>query len=187
MLDAASEKALEVELWDGAISTGETYENPFLTGATSTTLNGGTALAARRALALLEFEIGEVSAVGEQGVIHMTRDVFSLLADGAQVHIVGGVAQTLGGTPIVIGSGYSGNGPASLGGPAAATDFAKWMYATGSLKVFLGESEVVNDTFSQGYDVSGNKNDMTIKATRPALAYFDPSIHLAVKVDLTVN
>jgi hypothetical protein len=33
--------------------------------------------------------------------------------------------------------------------------------------------------------VSGNQNDVRIKATRPAIAYFDTSIHLAVRVDLS--
>jgi hypothetical protein len=49
----------------------------------------------------------------------------------------------------------------------------------------LGKSEVVNDSLAQGYDVSGNKNDIKIKANRPAVAYFDPSVHLAIKLDLT--
>jgi hypothetical protein len=66
------------------------------------------------------------------------------------------------------------------------TDSTKWIYATGRVDALLGEATVVNQNLAQGYDVSGNKNDMKIKATRAAIAYFDPSIHLAVKVDLTV-
>lgn len=184
-LEAASEKAVEFELWHGNIVTAEGLETPHLVGPTSTVLNSGTALSPARGLALLEHTIGFGSAIGAQGVIHMTRDAFSLLAVGSQVQIVDDQAQTRGGTPIVIGSGYSGSGPDSLGVDALPTNNTKWMYATGSLGVFLGESEVVNDTLGQGYDVSGNKNDMKIKASRPAVAYFDPAIHLAVKLDLT--
>ena len=66
-----------------------------------------------------------------------------------------------------------------------ATESVKWIYATGSVDVHLGKSEVVNDTLAQGYDVSGNQNDMRIKALRPAAVYFDPAVHYAVKVDLT--
>jgi len=44
----------------------------------------------------------------------------------------------------------------------------------------------VNDNLAQAYDVPGNKNDMRLKAIRPAAVYFDTSIHLAVRVDLTV-
>jgi hypothetical protein len=66
------------------------------------------------------------------------------------------------------------------------SDTTKWIYATGRVDVLLGETVVTNENLAQGYDVSGNKNDVRIKAVRPAIAYFDPSIHLAIKVDLTV-
>jgi len=64
-------------------------------------------------------------------------------------------------------------------------DNSKWIYASGKVFAHLGKSEVVNDSLAQGYDVSGNKNDIKIKANRPAVAYFDPSVHLAIKLDLT--
>jgi hypothetical protein len=60
------------------------------------------------------------------------------------------------------------------------------MYATGTVKTYLGNVDVVNDNLAQAYDVSGNQNDMKLKAIRPAAVYFDPSIHLAVRVDLSV-
>lgn len=66
------------------------------------------------------------------------------------------------------------------------SDNTKWIYATGRVDVLLGETVVTNENLAQGYDVAGNKNDIRIKAMRPAIAYFDPSIHLAIKVDLTV-
>lgn len=62
---------------------------------------------------------------------------------------------------------------------------SKWIYATGCLDVNLGTPDVVNDSLAQGYDVSGNANDMRIKAFRSASVHFDTSIHLAAKVDLT--
>lgn len=65
-------------------------------------------------------------------------------------------------------------------------DNFKWIYATGRVDSLLGDVVVVNENLAQGYDVAGNKNDMRIKASRPAVAYFDPSIHLAVKVDLSL-
>lgn len=65
------------------------------------------------------------------------------------------------------------------------SDDTKWIYATGKVFAHLGKPEVVNDTLAQGYDVSGNANDLKLKATRAAVAYFDPSIHLAIKLDLT--
>jgi hypothetical protein len=66
-----------------------------------------------------------------------------------------------------------------------ATNADKWIYGTGVVKVYLGDVDVVNDNLAQGYDVEGNQNDITLKAIRPAAVYFDTSIHLAVRVDLT--
>lgn len=187
-LDGISQHACEVELWDGAIALGETLPNPYLTRASGATiLSSGTALSPRRAVALLEHYIGQTSAGGEQGIIHMTRDTAALLSstsnmlfhDKGKEHL-----QTVGGTPVVVGSGYSGNGPIGATGETA-TDTNKWIYATGTVKVYLGEPDVVNDNLAQGYDVSDNQNNMKIKATRAASVYFDTSIYLAVRVDLT--
>lgn len=187
-LEGISQHGCEVEFWDGAIAQGETLSNPYLTKASSVTiLNSGNALSPRRAVALIEHYIGQTSAGGEQGIIHMTRDTAALLSstsnmlfhDKDKEHL-----QTVGGTPVVVGSGYSGNGPVGATG-ATASDTNKWIYATGTVRVYLGEPDVVNDNLAQGYDVAGNKNDMRIKATRAASVYFDTSIHLAVRVDLT--
>lgn len=187
-LEGISQHACEVEFWDGAIASGESLANPYLTrGSGATILASGSALSPRRAVALLEHYIGQTSAAGEQGIIHMTRDTAALLSstsnmlfhDKDREHL-----QTVGGTPVVVGSGYSGNGPVGATG-ATASDTNKWIYATGTVRVYLGEPDVVNDNLAQGYDVSGNANDMRIKATRAASVYFDSSIYLAVRVDLT--
>ena len=186
-LEGVTQKAMEAELWDGAIRKGETHDNKALTSATATVLNSGTALNPKRALALLEYKIGEVSHGGEQGIIHMTRDVAAILSSNSNMlfhdkdkeHL-----QTLGGTPVIVGAGYSGTGPdGDAGATASATN--KWIYATGLVRTYVGNVDVVNDNLSQAYDVSGNANDMRLKAIRPAAVYFDTSIHLAVRVDLT--
>jgi hypothetical protein len=187
-LEASSQKALEQELWGGTIAQQEGLANPYLVNSdTVTILNSSTALPPYEALALLEYYIGESSPTGEQGVIHITRDVAIQLAGGKRLypdkdkkHLV-----TVCGTPVIAGSGYSGDGPIIEDEADPATDTTKWMYATGSLRAYLGDIEVVNDSYAQGYDVQGNQNDMRVKASRPAVAYFDTSIHLAVKVDLS--
>jgi hypothetical protein len=188
-LEGVTQKAIEAELWDGAIRIGESHANKALTDPAATILNSGTALSPRRALALLEHTIATTSPAGEQGIIHMTRDMAALLASNSQMlfHEKGMEhLQTLGGTPVIVGSGYSGAGPTdaadSTETPSATN---KWMYATGKVKVFLGNPDVVNDSIAQGYAVSGNQNDVRLKAIRPAAVYFDTSIHLAVRVDLT--
>jgi hypothetical protein len=186
-LEGITQQAMEVELWDGVVRKGESHANKALSSASATILNSGTALTARRALALLEHEIGQVSDGGEQGIIHMTRDMAALLSSSSQMllhnkdedHL-----QTLGGTPVIVGSGYSGAGPDGATG-ATASAINKWIYATGTVRTYVGDVDVVNDNLAQAYDVSGNANDMRIKAIRPAAVYFDTSIHLAVRVDLT--
>jgi hypothetical protein len=187
-LEAMTQKAMEKELWDGAVRKGEAHDNLALSAESATILNSGTALNVRRALALLEFEMGAVSHAGENGVIHMTRDVFSLLSTvGGDVFMFNEDKkriETTNGTPVVVGAGYSGSGPDEAANSTASST-NKWIYGTGTVKTYLGEIDVVNDNLSQAYDVSGNQNDMRIKAIRPAAVYFDTSIHLAVRVDLT--
>ncbi len=186
-IEAGSQVAIERELWEGTIRKGESHDNLALSDAAATILGGGTAYSPKRALALLEQGIAEASQFGEQGTIHMTRDVAALLSSNSNMLFHDKVKehlQTLGGTPVIVGNGYSGVGPdGATGATASATN--KWMYATGTVRVYLGNVDVVNDNLSQAYDVSGNANDMRLKAIRPAAVYFDTSIHLAVRVDLT--
>lgn len=182
-LEAVTQKSVERELWEGVIAIGEGSKTPFLRDDSCVVINSGTAMSPAKAVALLEFSIAEQSAFGEQGVIHMTRDVASILGSQGLLRFEDSDVQTVGGTPVVIGSGYTGTGPLSEGA-AVSTSTSRWIYATGTIGIHLGKSEVVNDNLGQAYDLSGNKNDLKIKANRPAAVYFDPSIHLAVKVDL---
>jgi hypothetical protein len=188
-LEGITQHAIEKELWDGGVRIGETHTNRALVSPDAYILNSGTALSPRRALALLEFQIGSMSPAGEQGVIHMTRDVAALLSSNSQMlfHEVGrDHLQTMGGTPVIIGAGYSGAGPTDAAGDTETPSVTnKWMYATGTVKVILGDIDVVTDNLAQGYDVSGNQNNMRLKAIRPAAVYFDTSVHIAVRVDLT--
>jgi hypothetical protein len=184
-LEAASQKACERELWDGLAAQAATNGNAYLTEATAVTevLNG--AHNASEALYLLEGAISN-SPVGANGVIHMTRDVASLLGSRLvysqdSSNPDRGQVMTRLGTPVVIGSGYSGNGPVG-DGAATASLTNKWMFATGPVDVHLGKPEVVNDSLAQGANVS--INDMLIKAVRPAAVYFDPSVHYAAQVTL---
>lgn len=257
--DAATQRAVEEEFWDGAIRVSSTHSNRALVSSGVTVLDGA-GLSAKRALAILEHGIARASHAGEQGIVHATRDVVALLSSNSNMlfhekdkdHL-----QTMGGTPVVVGSGYTGNGPRVAAATAAisggttltintstphyllagdtvrysvvganidqsstsnaivskvdadsvtltiasstnasseavtgyiqqlGTTSAKWIYATGTVRVFLGDVDIVNDSLSQAYGVAGNQNDMRVKAIRPAAAFFDTSIHLAVRVDLT--
>lgn len=185
-LEGVTQKAMEIELWSGAVRKGEGHANKALSGAYAQVLNSGVALSPRRAIALLEESIGRVSDTGEQGIIHITRDVATLLSSPNMLvqDKATELLKTVGGTTVIVGSGYSGVGPdGDANATASATN--KWIYATGTVRTYLGDIDVVNDNLAQAYDVSGNANDMRLKAIRPAAVYFDSSIHLAVRVDLT--
>ena len=257
-LEGVTQKALERELWNGDIRIAEGHDNKALVSG-ATVVNAGVALSPKRALALLEHSIAVASHGGEQGVIHATRDAIALLSSNSSMlfHEAGkDHLQTFGGTPVVVGSGYSGDGPritvatatistnttltlntssahylvtgdtvrfvvdgANIDQSSASatvtrvdddtvtitiasatnrsqeavtgyiqqlgTESTKWIYATGNVKVYLGDVDVVNDNLGQGYDIAGNKNEIRLKAIRPAAVYFGTSIHLAVRVDLT--
>jgi hypothetical protein len=275
-LEGVSQKACEAEIWDGTVAlqgTGTDLVNPYLSkGTTLNILSGrksdgtvadptsdGAAISVKHGISVLEQNIGSYSSGGEQGFMHITRDAAAILSSYNQMVFHAPTVptqhlQTFGGTPMVVGSGYSGNGPvvnvtnkaadgtnatlttstnhglavgdsvtvtgvdatfngtyttttgttgttikyakavtvsstATSGGTAQmqANSRYKWIYASGQVRVYLGKSEVVNDNLAQGYGVTSNKNDMRIKATRAAAVYFDTSIHLGVKVDLTLT
>lgn len=185
-LEVASQKAVERELWEGVSALAETNGNDFLRKAATAIIVNAGALAPATALMLLEQAISS-SPAGLNGVIHMTRDVASILgsrliyspADGGKT----GKAMTRLGTEVVIGSGYTGAGRISDANTTASAS-NKWMFATGPIDVHLSKPEVVNENLGQGMTVSTNTNTMTIKAVRAAAVYFDPSINYTVRLAL---
>lgn len=184
-LEAATQKALEKELWDGIAAKAEENSNIYLAKASSLTIPAIGAYSAEAALFHLEQALAD-SPYGGNGVIHMTRDVASILGSKIKFDefdpLPGerlGKLRTRLGTEVVVGSGYSGTGPDEhANATASATN--RWMYATGPVEVHLSKPEIVNDTLAQG--VNASINDMTIKAVRAAAVYFDPSSHYAVRV-----
>jgi hypothetical protein len=192
-LNTITQKALEYEYWEGVaarglISTGPDVfdsgeDNMFLRKAGLATVPVAGAFDPPVALMYVEQAISD-SPLGENGVIHMTRDVASIL--GSRLIYKKGEDETSGramtrlGTHVVIGSGYTGNGPIGDAN-ATASDTNKWIYATGHVDVHLGKIEIVND-LSQGVDAT--INNMRIKAYRPAAVFSDASMHFAMRVTL---
>ena len=185
-LEAATQKAVELELWEGVAALAETNGNDFLRQSGAASVVNSGALAPATALMLLEQAISS-SPAGTNGVIHMTRDVASILgsrliyspADGGKT----GKAMTRLGTEVVIGSGYTGAGRID-DTHATASASNKWMFATGPIDVHLSKPEVVNENLGQGFTASTNTNDLTVKAVRAAAVYFDPSIYYTVRLAL---
>ena len=185
-LEAATQKALETEFWEGQAALAETNGNDFLRKSGGASVVNSGALAPATALMLLEEALTD-SPAGTNGVIHMTRDVASILgsrliyspADGGKT----GKAMTRLGTEVVIGSGYTGSGRIGDSNTSASAS-NKWMYATGALDVHLSKPEVVNENLGQGFTATTNTNTVTVKAVRAAAVYFDPSIYYTVRLAL---
>lgn len=185
-LECVTQKAVEFEFWEGHAAQAETGANAnmYLRKSGAATIPVAGAKKPENALMILEEAIAS-SPVGANGVIHMTRDVASILGSRL-IYRKGedensGQAVTRLGTKVVIGSGYTGNGP--IGDTnAAASATNKWIYATSGVDVHLGKIEIVNENLAQGADVT--INNMRIKAYRPAAAFADPSMLFAMRVTL---
>lgn len=114
-LEAGTQKSVEHEFMKGYAARANGNNNQYLTKASTLTIVSGAALQQmQEGLGYLEYAIAQ-SPLGEQGVVHMTRDMAALL--GSQWIIErsdkNGIPhlETTNGTPVVVGSGYDGSGP----------------------------------------------------------------------------
>jgi hypothetical protein len=130
VLNATDHVAAERQLVSGDFVAG-----PYL-AETTNILNGGTAVPAQSALALLEQEIGDET--GRRGVIHADPATASVWSFDGGLRIVGDQLQTFLGTPIVVGAGYINAHPDSTG-PAPSGQSYAW--ASGPI---LAEREGMN-------------------------------------------
>lgn len=114
-LEAGTQKSVEHEFMKGYAARANGNNNQYLTKASTLNIvDSGILKQMQEGLGYLEYAIAQ-SPLGEQGVIHMTRDMAALL--GSQWIIErsdkNGIPhlETTNGTPVVVGSGYDGSGP----------------------------------------------------------------------------
>lgn len=189
MAEAGTQKALERELWTGAIALASGHlDSRYLASADATDITpAGGAISADRAVAALEWALGQCGAGG--GVIHATRDVAALLPHTIESGEPDARLYTKLGTPIIPGSGYTGDGPADPAPVApvpvsapdaigAAPSTTSWMYATGPVTAHLGPVEYI------GEKIDTASNEIMVLAGRPAAVHWDGCCHFAVQVDL---
>lgn len=202
ILECTTSRAIERELWEGYAAQEASNANAYFTqsgtsAATDVTVTAGGDVP-KVALARLEGALANCPS-GQHGTIHMTRRMASLLTDNIDrvdymtpldASAAESKRQTLItriGTPIVVGTGYTGNGPIDAGGSAAATDTTEWMFATGYVDVDLGAIKVVNEDLARSITATNNTNDVRIKAVRSAAVHFEPCCHYAVRVDYSAT
>lgn len=173
-LNIVQQKAIEQEVWTGALSKMLTGTDEFRRNRYFSDFNdpnfislSDTALSPNNALALMEEGIGE-RTLGIRGVIHMPRRIASLAsieADSGDSEIL----YTELGNYVIAGSGYTKIG----------TDY--WLFGTGPMTVVLGAAQIIPVEHSQAVDT--RKNNIEYIAQKPVGVFWTTSTVLGVKVD----
>jgi hypothetical protein len=185
MAEASTQQAVENELWTGAIALASAHlDVQYLASAAAVEVSpGGAATSPERSLAAMEWAI---SQSGIPGVIHMTADVASRLSQSLRND--NGKISTMLGTPIVVGSGYTGAAAPGVAPIAAvpvpavptigAAPVSTWIYASGPVMVHLGDVAYI------GENIDTTTNEIRVLAGRPAAVYWDGCIHFSAEVNL---
>lgn len=152
--DAELPRAVEHELWTGAIAVASALPQRFLASGDSLDLTPvAGAVSPNRAVGMLERAVGMVySGVA---LIHATRDVVPFVSHTSRT---GRIIETRTGNRLVPGVGYTGTGPD--GNEAAAGEV--WLYATPMVTVRVGDT-AINDRV----DVDRDTNRAHIVARTP--------------------
>jgi len=190
--EAATQKALEWELWTGGVATASGHETDrYLSSAASIDVTpGGAPIEVEKGIAALEQALADCG-MGVQGTIHMSRSAASLAVTKKAVEWRDGKLVSSLRTPVIAGVGYDPTvvraatapppqvpiAPPDPVGPAPTT---QWMYASGPVVVHLGPSEIINIQ----PQVNIVTNEISVLAGRPAALIYDSCCTFAVNVDL---
>jgi hypothetical protein len=175
-IEAASSKALEYELWTGAMNS----DNPHLiTGAT--VLNGGEAVPAANGPGVLGQGLASCGG-GGRGVLHAPPVVADLWWQMGALKEDGNRLVTVArGDLVVVGSGYPGTGP----GGSAPDENHSWVYATGMVTGTMEDIQINPPTFREAFHRTTNR--IRFLAERLMTATFDPCCHFALYLDLCTD
>lgn len=165
--DASQHHAIEREVWTGGVIA----TNPAIADAGADLAGDPAGLPL--ALAQIEDAIGDTC---RGGMIHMTRGAATMAARYNLLTIdaaaSGRARMTATGTPVVIGSGYTGSGPDGAPAPAGAS----WIYATGPMLVRLGPVIIPADPPTI---IDRRVNRVVVRAERSVVVEWDDCVHLA--------
>lgn len=135
----------------------------FLAAADDITPTAGTAVHPLAGLALLEAYAA--ANYGGTPVIHMPRDIGTLLSNGGVLNRYGRRLETVQGAVVASGGGYSVN-PLTVGAEAS-DDGSRWLWATGAVTVRRGPVEFHGGAI-QGAEGIGINQSNTL-ALRPVV------------------
>lgn len=205
-LDAGQAKAIERELWTGALSAA-VDGTPNMSLALYGTGGGGALTTADKAVVrnpgynpatavttATPVDIGSAVAIlsqaladygpGAKGMIHMSPRAGEVAVQrGIAVEDGRGGSSVLRtksrGDLIVVGSGYDGSGP---GGDNPADPDHEWVHATPMVYYRLGDIQVLPPTDAEAVDRASNT--WNVYAERTVAAYWDGLFQASVLVDL---
>lgn len=187
-LELGTPKALEFQFWTNTLgSRMQSLDSSAteITGLTSaaTVVTGATIFDRQVGLAMAGSALANCGA-GTQGMIHAPAFLVELwYGDGLLTIDDGGYLVTnVRRDRVVAGSGYPGTGPS---GVAAITALQTWIFATGPVEVYLGDTMPLEQEVSEGLD--RHTNDVVFRAERQALIRFDRCCKTAVLLDAAAN
>ena len=170
VFDVVAGAAVEHEFWTGT----QVPTNPHLDDGTSTDAGPPAGMVA--GVAQLEQAIADS---GRAGVIHMPVAAAVVAGAYGLVEVQGQVLRTTAmGTPVAAGAGYTGTGP----GGEQPPDGSAWLYATGPVRVRLGDVDVPDGIASA---MRRNVNRVVVRAQRPALVEWDRCLHASQLVSMS--
>ena len=170
--DAITGHLLERQLVSAAFK----QDNPHLGDVNADLLNGSTPTAALKALADLEEAI---AATARGGVIHATPGTIIAWTSWNLIIRAGDHLETLGGTPVIRGTGYVGAHP--LNGVPAAGLNQQWAWASGPIIYRSGPVQMMPETIKEALDRSINQ--VTYRAERDLLVAWDTQLQAAILID----
>jgi hypothetical protein len=157
---AREEQRVEKAFWTGDLSSKQNLSTITDTAPSAAAQTAGVGLGS------LEAELAD--KYGSLGVIHMTRAAALLLIAAELLVVKAGKIFTQTGTPVIAGSGYTGDGPAGVK-PAAGNT---WAYITAPLIAY--RSEIFTSSNRDGDLFDKQKNDLFTIAERNYLVGYDP-------------
>lgn len=179
---------IEAELWKGTTAIAEDWPTPFLASPAAVKLTGpGETSPLPYAKAALSDAIRSCLGSHIPATIHVTPGLAELwkrehmidaerrMIDGEERDVLVDIL----GNVIVAGAGYDGSSPTGTVDPTGQT---VWAYATGPVVVRRGP--VYLTPFDTPEAVDRQTNDITWRAERSAVAYFDPCCLFGINVDL---
>jgi hypothetical protein len=175
---AIESAAVAHEFW-----TGDEIGNPALADGNADVVTSG-ATSPIYALALLEQAIAET---GRWGMVHMSPRLavmLSGLGNGVIVPDRDGKLYTITGTQVVVDAGYDGTAPA---GEGASSGSVEWAYATGPVELIRDAPIIVPNEMREAINFVDNQNEITYRAERYAIPYWDTALQAAAEVDLCLT